>query len=711
MKKILTSVAMVLLLVGCTGKYDDSAIKTRLDAIETKLIELEGNIQSLQSAIGEGVFVAKVQEYADPDTGKIIGVTVTYTNGDVKYFEIVPKANFTAPVLGVITNGAGELVWAIDGSAIQVGGADVPVAKTPSFSIDEDGNLLVSIDGGVPENLGPVTTGGATLEDGIFTDIKVEADKIVLTLSDNSTVNIPFAAAFKLNIETTDYGYGALEAINIPYTVSAKTENTEVGVAGYDPKAFAVKVEADKIVVTPQSLTASGILLAYADSKVGLTSLVGISVEPEGLSIVDPPVSDTVDYLAESTDGSVTANVVSNIPFDVKPQVGWIKVVSVKSTASVITFSLDDNNTGAVRQGTVNITKKDKEDVIQTITIAQKAGAPAGVIDLGKKGTANCYIVETAGEYMFATVKGNSEESVGTVAKAELLWETYNNAETVTPNSVIAAVSYADGAITFSTPETIKPGNALIAAKDANDVILWSWHIWIPETSITEGTYGFMTDYQMMSRNLGALKDTEAGAPANPQSFGLLYQWGRKDPFLGAQAAGSTEKVTFAGTAMTVEEGAISQDASMAKPTVFINVDGTWCTENDNLHWGDVERDAANLKSLYDPCPPGYRVPARNKGTIFTKSGSELAGWNYDLTNLVIQVGSPVAVIPVCGYMKNDGALTASEAILWDSRNDFESLSKSYCMYISSSGSSKTQKNRAYAGSVRCMTESLPAAE
>jgi hypothetical protein len=54
---------------------------------------------------------------------------------------------------------------------------------------------------------------------------------------------------------------------------------------------------------------------------------------------------------------------------------------------------------------------------------------------------------------------------------------------------VIAAVGVEDGYITFSTPETLKPGNALIAAKDADDVILWSWHIWIPAAEVTAADY------------------------------------------------------------------------------------------------------------------------------------------------------------------------------------------------------------------------------
>ena len=114
----------------------------------------------------------------------------------------------------------------------------------------------------------------------------------------------------------------------------------------------------------------------------------------------------------------------------------------------------------------------------------------ASATDLGSTATANCYIVSSAGDYKFKAVKGNSSTVVGTVASVDILWETWNNAETVTANSVIAAADYdlqsgGDPYVVFKTPATLHVGNALIAAKDAGDNILWSWHIWVPATVVT----------------------------------------------------------------------------------------------------------------------------------------------------------------------------------------------------------------------------------
>ncbi len=101
-------------------------------------------------------------------------------------------------------------------------------------------------------------------------------------------------------------------------------------------------------------------------------------------------------------------------------------------------------------------------------------------IDLSATESANSYVVSSAGAYKFkGNVKGNSSMPLdGTPVQAELLWETFGTDVTPNVNDVIASVSYKDGYVEFETPATLKNGNAVIAVKDADDNILWSWHIW-----------------------------------------------------------------------------------------------------------------------------------------------------------------------------------------------------------------------------------------
>lgn len=620
MKKFFTLVVLALLAVGCTMEYDDTGIRDLINGLDVRISKLENDISALQSAVGDGKFVRKVEEYKDPETGRTTGITVTYTDGNVVHFNIVPTDPSEGPVFSVIRNGAGELVWAVDGIAIKVDGEEVPVYETPVFSIDEEGNLWVEV-AGKKTNLGPVATGGATLQDGIFTDLAVTDDAVVLTLSDGTTVNIPFAEAFKLNIDTTEYEYETMDPIIIPYTVSAKTSGTVVAVSGYNPKAFKVEVDDANIVITPLKLTESAVLLAYADSKVGLTSFVNIVIN------------------------------------------------------------------SAIEEGPKN---------------------------LGKKGTANCYLVTEAGEYKFPLVKGNTEESVGAVAKAALLWETWNNQDAVTPNSVIASVDYSGDFITFATPATLKPGNALIAALDANDEVLWSWHIWIPATPITDAVEQNYSVKAAMSRNLGALVDTPATLDpvATVESFGLLYEWGRKDPFPGLGVVSGTGAITVAGTEMTSQVAPMTVEEAIKNPTVYVIKNETskdWLpeiTDEVGKLWGETE------KSVYDPCPVGYMLPQRNTSCGFWDSGTNLNDREYfalDADNCCYTVGS--MIFPLAGYIAEDGEgqkKAGARTIVWSARWD-SGTENGYGMYGYIDDGIKFKRAgqvRTRGGSVRCVAES-----
>lgn len=151
---------------------------------------------------------------------------------------------------------------------------------------------------------------------------------------------------------------------------------------------------------------------------------------------------------------------------------------------------------------------------------------------LDAAGTANCYIVRESGSYKLPLVKGNLQESVGAVDHAGVLWETDNTATVVKSGALVnSTVRVKNGYLYFKTAEQFKPGNALIAAYDSNDNILWSWHIWLCDFDPDQTAQRYQgASLDMMDRNLGALSSSFEGVA----SYGLFYQWGRKDPFMGA---------------------------------------------------------------------------------------------------------------------------------------------------------------------------------
>lgn len=198
-------------------------------------------------------------------------------------------------------------------------------------------------------------------------------------------------------------------------------------------------------------------------------------------------------------------------------------------------------------------------------------------------------------------------------ASIKIIWQSASN--------LLKYLYLNDDKISFYTnvnpdDETILyEGNAVIGAYDSEDTLLWSWHIWIsdydPEATALD--YG---DYQIMSRNLGALANANSTEEERTQSFGLYYQWGRKDPFIYPdtyRAANGNGANMYVASGSSVQMVAVASDDETGtisyatkNPLHFITNTATsqrdWLVSADNTLW------SANEKTTYDPCPHGWRV-------------------------------------------------------------------------------------------------------
>ena len=296
----------------------------------------------------------------------------------------------------------------------------------------------------------------------------------------------------------------------------------------------------------------------------------------------------------------------------------------------------------------------------------------AAVAITDENNTANSYIVTEPGIYKFPATKGNTNASVGEIDAAVVLWETWNNAEEVAKRSIVNACHYEGGYIYFLVPENFHPGNALLAAQDEDENVLWSWHIWIPQTPVTDINEANISTRLMMSRNLGALVDTPAEGVAPVESFGLMYQWGRKDPFPGIGDAATNAPATLNGTPITSIEGKNSLAGAVQHPTEFYYTDDQdWQNEGNDVVaalWGEA------TKTIYDPCPPGYVLPARESSLGFW-SGNDISTQGYvTLTpdNYSVKIGEQVFPLSGCiddadGTHKKAGQYMLIWSGRWDS--------------------------------------------
>ena len=368
-------------------------------------------------------------------------------------------------------------------------------------------------------------------------------------------------------------------------------------------------------------------------------------------------------------------------------------------------------------------------------TGATMVSSPYTDIDIEE--TANCYIVSKAGEYKFdARVRGNGWNPDGTVAdpiapsSAKVLWESFGTDTAPTSGDLISsAILESDGYVKFTA--TNKTGNAVIAAVDGDGKILWSWHIWLageqPQGQVYNNGAG-----TMMDRNLGAT----TAAKGNPGALGLLYQWGRKDPFLGSSAIDSGDDDSKTAKSVTasdmsweikssaecLEGGSNTLDYSIANPTVFLtnsNSPNDWyCTDANNQNdalWKSTAASGSS-KTMYDPCPPGWRVPDGGNSGVWHKAFSSDA-WssNWDSTNKGMdfgntdkKLGTGIIWYPAAGNrFGSDGKLYSigSYGYYWSCTNTNTtaySLNFGASSYVNPS---YTIPNRAFGNSVRCLSE------
>ena len=255
-----------------------------------------------------------------------------------------------------------------------------------------------------------------------------------------------------------------------------------------------------------------------------------------------------------------------------------------------------------------------------------------GFIDLSAEEMANCYIVREAGSYKF---KADNQFNLGEglpvppeihPTDAKLVWQTEPGTITNVELADYDGMPY----IVFNVAKV--HGNALLAATNDNDEILWSWHIWMPEES--PEAILTATGYYVMNMNLGAGNSQ----PGDPLSYGLLYQWGRKDPL--PAAATLTGDATTTGTPLYDIEGNpvtivnSSWYSNSDNTLAFATANPTTCISNysqfaksrdwlkdsasDDSLWGNPEgyyRDSENnsypnkgRKTCYDPSPAGWMV-------------------------------------------------------------------------------------------------------
>lgn len=357
--------------------------------------------------------------------------------------------------------------------------------------------------------------------------------------------------------------------------------------------------------------------------------------------------------------------------------------------------------------------------------------------------TANCYVIKERAIYRIPLVYGNaivngstnsaSYTKVGNVYTLDFV----NGAGTVINTPFIekqttissAELSIADtdsiftdisvksnpnvtdisncGYIQFKVASIPSTGaNGVISVKDSSGTIIWNWHIWVWTDNLS--TVGIANGYNILPYNLASKWDSSDKTHIK----NWYYQWGRSVPMLCSSAYNSTTDSNSYGTlSFNSESQARSYSKGIANPTTFYEYRSSSYNWFDSGYYNSLcynlwdanctsqgVSDNVTVKTVYDPCPPGFKIPNGNTftGLQLIDGGSWNSGYTWN--------GS---FFPASGERNASGGYlynVGSTGYAWTSASD--SSGNAYHMMLRDGAVyQSTYSYRAYGYSVRPVAE------
>ena len=278
--------------------------------------------------------------------------------------------------------------------------------------------------------------------------------------------------------------------------------------------------------------------------------------------------------------------------------------------------------------------------------------------------TANCYVVSEAGWYMFPLVFGNAIKD-GVVNSAaytnnggsySLDFKDFygrsvttpyienNNNETASSaqlsiadtDGIFTDISIIDGSpcryIKFKVNSIPAVGaNGVISAIYGSSTVMWSWHIWVWSDDLTpieiENATG--VKYRIMPVNLASI--WESSQKQNLTNW--VYQFARPTPILGAKYStgyNNDPLPSYGALAFKTIPDVSYFYYGLRYPTQFIKVESNgfgWFTTDKTKGYNlwDASRTSTGIsdnnvvKTIYDPCPVGFKMPNGSEFSGFTK--------------------------------------------------------------------------------------------
>lgn len=321
--------------------------------------------------------------------------------------------------------------------------------------------------------------------------------------------------------------------------------------------------------------------------------------------------------------------------------------------------------------------------------------------------TANSYIISSPGYYAIPLVYGNAIKNgtpnteaysqtrncykdykgnkitqpyISSATSANLVWQDF---PLLTDN-----FSISNNCLVFHvTKEQINNGNAVVAVKDNEGKIMWSWHLWFTteEKSLsTTNIQGGSQSINIANHALGLaylrwwesrkpngeertkkrmikihIKQKESNKEEvvtitqNPVHVKKItansYQFGRKDPMPGINNCNgfSIENVGGAGKEQSIliqNPGIFYAGNKLYSSLADNDIYSLWASNTSQTDFNVMN----TVKSIYDPSPVGFKVMPVPSISIFTNNSTyQLGAW--DAGRWLTQNGKNIYLIPASG--------------------------------------------------------------
>ena len=250
----------------------------------------------------------------------------------------------------------------------------------------------------------------------------------------------------------------------------------------------------------------------------------------------------------------------------------------------------------------------------------------------------------------------NVQNSSAPAESANIVW---TDASSTPVTNLTLTGSGANSYVKFDVPANkIQGSNTIIAIKNKDGKIMWSWHLWIAQPDVLNTTE--VTNYDGQKFNFiqeplgykqkiwtGSTKDREVVMVKVEQTYGpssgkkfatfkifqvgvnkgkredtaTFYQFGRKDAF---SRLGNSGKIEYLPTSTIIAD-------CIQNPDKPYPDDLTSETSKSNLwsmEYVDYKDAAHSVKTIYDPCPAGFKVPEEKAFTGFTTTGKKTSSQN-----------------------------------------------------------------------------------